>query len=120
MASTSGRPGNLTDSQQAALSALWERSVTWQPQPIVLWGTPLTKELGLRQKIILCKFLRARNWDVDKADAMFQACLKVRAPVRHADCPVHAIWHCSAVWQCAMLTTCSVVAQGLQHRGAGQ
>jgi hypothetical protein len=79
MASASGRPDSLNEIQEAALHGLWARLPSWQSGPTVLWGTPLdsAKEMGLRQKIVLCKFLRARNWDVDKADAMLQACLKV-------------------------------------------
>ncbi|KAJ3375900.1 hypothetical protein GGF31_003105 [Allomyces arbusculus] len=87
-----GYLGNLTDDQKTALAALAKglskealaaEGLT-EPSDVFMWGVDLTGVADATNNLapgptrVLLKFLRAREWDVDKSRAMLINCLKWR------------------------------------------
>ncbi len=70
-----------SSAQQAALQQF--RNALTAEGTVKLWGVEIgaAGPAGRKQNVVCAKFLRARGWDVDKAVAMAQACLK--AGTRH-------------------------------------
>ncbi|KNE55528.1 hypothetical protein AMAG_01415 [Allomyces macrogynus ATCC 38327] len=89
---TTGYLGNLADDQKTALAALakgltkeaFAAEGLTEPSDVFIWGVDLSgvtdtaNDMAPGPTRVLLKFLRAREWDVEKSRAMLINCLKWR------------------------------------------